>query len=128
MAEVVYSDIDFKFRILPSSGDLNLVTEEKAINQSLISLFFTKKGERMNNPEFGTGIPFLQFEPLDRLTGQEIATEIQNAVSIWEGNRITLKNLEVTIKRNDNSYRIFLEYIIKITAETGSLEFFLEKT
>ena len=127
MATEQYSDLDFKIRILSSTGDVSKVTNESSINQALYSLFNTKKGERRFNPSFGTSIPALLFEPLDTITGEAILQDLRNNLWIWEGLRIEIIQLNVNVNHKQQQYDIFLAYRIKNTQKTGTLEFVLEK-
>jgi len=127
MAEVKrYSDIDHKFRKL-STGDINKVYDEKAINQSLTSLFHTIPGERFFNLTYGSNLPFLLFEPFDALTAKTITEEIQDSIRIWESARIRIKDLEVQLDYQNTRYLIRLVYEIKNTTETGNLDLLLKK-
>ena len=47
----------------------NFVLEDKALaKQDLLNHFYTRKGERLGEPEFGSILPELVFEPLDDAT------------------------------------------------------------
>lgn len=127
MAEtIVYSDIDFKWRRLSASGDLNKVTNENAINQSLLSLFNTTRGERVFNPGYGSNLKRLLFEPLDTFTGQSVLDELKQTVSVWEP-RIKLTELNVEVDYDNSAYNIYLQYQIVNTTTIGTLSFTLEK-
>ena len=124
--EIIYSDLDFKLRRISSTGDVNKVTNEAAINQALLSLFKTTKGERVFNPTYGSNIKSLIFEPLDTLTAERIASDIKLSVRIWEP-RIELVELAITVDNDLALYRILLEYQILNTLLKGTLNFILEK-
>lgn len=121
-----YSDLDFKLRKL-SSGDVNKVYDENAINQSLVSLFNTIRGERFFNLEYGSGLPFLLFEPFDSLTANSIVEEIKNIVKTWEDARIEIADLEIQLDYGNQLYIVDMSYRIKSTTETGSIELVLQK-
>lgn len=117
-----YSDLDFKLRRL-SNGDVNMVTDEKAINQSLMSLFSTLKGERLFNLSYGTDLPRMIFEPFERSTATALSEIIKLAVQTYEGNRISLNKLNISLDEKNLTYNIFLEYYIKSTTEIGTMGF-----
>lgn len=122
----IFSDIDFKWRKL-TSGDVSKVYDENAINQSLLSLFNTRRGERFFNPSYGSGLPFLLFEPFDSLTANLITEDIQDSVATWEP-RILIKDLDIDLDYDTQVYSITLAYEIKSTTQVGSFETFLRKT
>ena len=121
-----YSDIDHRWRKL-ASGDVNKVYDEYAINQSLFSLFNTTRGERVFNPNYGTNLPFLLFEPFDALTANSITREIEDGIRIWEGKRIEIEEIEIEMDHTFLLYRVDMSYKIKNTTQTGRFEIALKK-
>ena len=115
----IYSDLQFGFKKL-SSGDLAMKYDEAAVNQSLKSLFNTRKGERVFNPNYGSNVPYLLFEPMDEVTAQAILSEIKMAIQTWEGARIDLTELKINIDMNNSAYIVDGTYIIKNTLDTGN--------
>ena len=122
----IFSDLDFKWRKL-TNGDVNKVYDENAINQALLSLFSTIRGERMFNRSYGSGIPLLLFEPFDQLTANSIIEDIQDSVAVWEP-RIAIQDLDMDMDFDRQIYTITLVYEIKSTTEVGSFETILQKS
>lgn len=50
---------------------------------NLKNLLMTKKGERVMQPEFGTGLDSLLFEPMDSTFETELQDTITETVSYW---------------------------------------------
>ena len=121
-----YTDIKYGFE-RNSGGDISPVFNESSINQSLITLFLTKRGERFFNPRYGTNIPTLLFEPLDTNTAKQITTEIQDTVDFYEGSRIELININMVVDYDNNYYKVSVEYRIKSTTETATLNLTLPR-
>ena len=122
----IFSDLDFKWRKL-TNGDVNKVYDENAINQALLSLFSTTRGERFFNRTYGSGIPFLLFEPFDQLTANQIVEDIQDSVAVWEP-RIAIQDLDLDMDFDRQIYTITLVYSIKSTTEVGNFETILQKS
>lgn len=122
----IYIDVKYGFE-KNSSGDTSPVYNESAINQSLMTLFLTGKGERFFNPTYGTNIRNLLFEPFDTSTANQIATEIEDAVNFYENSRIELTNVNIIVDFDNSAYRVLVEYRIKSTTETGSLNLIVPK-
>ena len=90
--------------------------------RDLMNHFYTKKGERVQNPEFGSILPELVFEPNDLTTitaAQQDVDDIVNNYPRW-------KVLETLVdKPTDHSIqvKVRLEYIDTGTAEELFLKF-----
>ena len=121
----IYSDLDFRLRKL-TSGDISQVFDEAAINQSLLSLFNTYRGERFFNPTYGSRLPFLLFEPFDALTARNIVEDIQTSTLVWEP-RIEITDLDIDLDYDKQIYTITIVYKIKSTTDIGVFETILEK-
>lgn len=124
--ESQYTDLDFKLRKL-SSGDVYDVKDDKAINQSLTSLFLTRKGERLFNLEYGSRIQYMLFEPFDNNTARAIVDDIKHSVLTWERDRINLDNVSINMDYDTMTYNISIDYTIKSTTDTGTLNLNLGK-
>lgn len=73
----------------------SFVSSEQAAS-NLRNLLSTRKGERIMQPEFGTGLHSLLFEQIDENLEQNIQREITQAVSFWLP-YITIETIEVNI-------------------------------
>jgi len=70
---VGYSTIDSK--------NINSVLTDKDLAlRDLLNHFYTRKGERVMNPNFGSILPDLIFEPLDAATEQLARDDVQNII------------------------------------------------
>lgn len=123
----IYSDLDFRFRKL-TSGDFVKVYDENAINQSLISLFSTIRGERFFKPSYGSNIPFLLFEPFDSITANAIIEDVRDSIKTWEDVRIKIIELSIDMDADNSIYNLHMEYSLKSTLEFGNFELALQKT
>ena len=77
------------------------VTDVDLVNLDLLNHIFTRRGERVMMPTFGTRIPGLAFEPLDDFT-MAILVEDLNQVFTFDP-RVQLLNLQVTPDYDANS-------------------------
>ena len=90
-----YSSFEFE-----ASGSFRLIDIE-LVKLDLLNHIFTRKGERVNMPRFGTSIPDLVFEPLDEETLDTIESEL---TFVFEYDpRVELLNLTVTPNVDGNS-------------------------
>jgi len=58
-------------------------TTKEQVESNLKNLLFTKKGERIMQPEFGCGLQELLFQPNDSDLEEQIEDTINDAVSFW---------------------------------------------
>ncbi len=114
-----YKDLSFTFKINPLKKDLSLLKDENAIKRSLLNLFSYRKGEKLFNASFGSGIPDLLFEPFDFVTGGSIKNEIENLITQYEP-RINL--IEVVVDLNEEQYEYDIQVIYSIP-DTGAQVF-----
>lgn len=110
MAEIFYSDLHYKLND-DSAGNVTIVKNAESVRQSVKMILATFPGERWMNPEFGSRIRTLLFEPIDDITAEFIKVEIVDAVSRWE-NRITIKNIDVSPDYDKNIYKIRFDFNI----------------
>ena len=69
------------------------LSDVKLVTQDILNHFFTRKGERVNRPEYGTRIPDIIFEPLDDDT---LFIINQDSLDVIESEpRVALRSLNV---------------------------------
>ena len=103
------------------SGSKTLVDEELA-KRDLLNHFYTRRGERVGNPTFGSILPDLVFEPLDEITEREAL----NDVDVIVNNDPRWNVLETLLSKPDEhtlNIKVRLEYISTGTAEELFLKF-----
>src|SRR5688572_32741292 len=82
--------------------------------RDLIELvLFTNPGERVNRPDFGSGVLQLVFAPNSPELAAALQYTLQAALQRWLSDVIELESLEVASE--DASLRVFLEYVVRRT-------------
>jgi phage baseplate assembly protein W len=100
-------------------------SDEEHLQQLVELVLFTMPGERVNRPDFGTGLPGLVFEP----NGEELRTAVeylvQGGLQRWLGDLIQLE--DVSVAHEDESLLITVRYVTlgnrqrrSITLRTGA--------
>lgn len=106
--------IDYPFHF-DSRGRTASTTTDDHIRDMLEQLLFTNAGERVNRPDFGSGLQKLLFAP----TSPELATALQYtlkaAIQRWLGDIVELQALEVVSE--DSTLSIFIQYLVRRTNE-----------
>jgi len=100
-----------------SNDGLVTTTDVDAINNSINNIIFTKKGEKVGDPNFGTNISSLLFELMSDINSTLIESEILDAIEFYE-RRINIEDLEVVPDYDTNSYSIKIIYTIVSTPDS----------
>jgi phage baseplate assembly protein W len=113
-------NIDYPFHF-DTRGRTAATTEDDHIRDMIEQVLFTNPGERVNRPDFGSGLLQLVFAP----NSPELATALQfttqSALQRWLEDVIELQTVAVTSE--DATLRVTVEYVVKRTAERQSAEF-----
>ena len=123
MTPSTYSDLDF-FIAIETSGQPVIRVDEEAINQSIRTILTTRIGERIMEPEFGTRLRALLFNPMDALTVIGIEEVIRYAIEQWEP-RVLLGSIDVNADEENNVYDISIVYTIKEIRKSATFRFAL---
>jgi phage baseplate assembly protein W len=94
------------------------------VREMIEQLLFTAPGERVNRPEFGTGLLRLTFAPNSPELAATLQFAVQAAIEQWLGDIIQVEELEVASEEATLSIR--LGYVARADGERRSLE--LEST
>lgn len=125
-----FRDLSVTFKKHPVTSDLIIVKDKAAIQQSIITLLLTDKGERLFQPELGCSIKKTLFEPLDYGTAGMIKGEIISTLLRYEPRIYVDANSVSAIPDFDaNGYNVELTYLIRGKQDRPVfIEFFLERT
>jgi phage baseplate assembly protein W len=119
LTKKVYSDIDLKFLPQPVSKDVSFSYDGQAIVRSIKNLLLTKPYERLFQPDLGSEIDALLFEPISPLTASLLQDEITRTIDNWEP-RARIATVEVSAYPDQNAYEVSLFfYILNQTEPTG---------
>ena len=107
----LYKDIDLDFKLNPVTHDIGLKTDVQAVKQSLKNLFMTQRGEKKFQPNYGSGIRALLFEPVDYLTGSIIEKEIEFMIKNYEP-RVKVQGIAVSASTDTHEYDIRIDFFV----------------
>ena len=108
----IYKDIDLTFsRLNPAdaTGDIAKRVDVNAVKQSIKTLLLTQKGERLFQPQIGSDLYALLFEPMDFITIEALKAVILNCLANYEP-RIVVDSLVMDPNYDENSYVITLNF------------------
>ena len=93
--------------------ELQMVSLEADIQESIAILLATSPGERVMQPSFGCGLKAMVFENIDESTVTEIKDLVERAILFFES-RITLNNISIDVEQvYDGLINIHLDYTIR---------------
>jgi uncharacterized protein len=112
-------NIDFPFHF-DGRGHTGDAGENEHIRDLLEQLLFTNPGERVNRPDFGSGVLQLIFAPNSPELAGTLQFTLQAAILRWLGDLIEVQELEVT--SDDATLTVDLQYVVKRTGETRTAQ------
>ena len=123
-----FKDISMSFKVSPLTFDLIANKNETAIARSIRNLILTVPGERPFNPELGSQVSRLLFNPMDDITTDSLREQISNTINNFEP-RVNLRQVIVQPNFDVGEYDISIRYdIVGIEASTQQLSFALQQT
>lgn len=123
-----FKDLSITFKPHPVTGDLIVKKDDAAVKQAVINLLLTNKGERPFQPDLGSDLRNLLFEPVDAASAGQIARNISDTLNRYEP-RIKILDLDVSSNYEDNGFDVFMNFeIIGREDFPVVIEFFLERT
>lgn len=112
--------IDFPFHI-DSRGRSAETDQDAHIRDMIEQVLFTSPGERVNRPDFGTGLMQLVFAP----SGEEMATAtqflVQGALQQWLGDVIEVESVEVEAEAS--TLIVTVRYLVRRSQERQTAQF-----
>jgi phage baseplate assembly protein W len=113
-------DILFPFQF-DARGRTALAVRDAHIEQMIEQLLFTNPGERVNRPDFGSGLQQLIFAPNSPELAAAVEFNMRAAVQRYLGDLIEVQSLAVTC--DDATITIDLRYILRSTGQLQTPRF-----
>jgi phage baseplate assembly protein W len=124
--EELYSDLLTNFNKHPVSGMLLRFVNEKAVTRSIRNLIMTNPGERLYQPDIGSGIRNLLFEPMTEFTAIELRRTIEETLRQYEP-RAQVLQVSVVSREEQNSYAVAIIYALINKQEPISVNITLQR-
>jgi phage baseplate assembly protein W len=113
-------NIDFPYH-LDSRGRTAKTTNDDHIRDMIEQLLFTNPGERVNRPDFGSGLLQLVFAPNSPELAAALQFTMQAALQRYLGDLIDLQELGVNVQ--DSTLIVVVKYLVRRTQETQTETF-----
>ena len=96
---------------ITASGDFKRVEDLSTIISSWNNIILTPKRTYLHDPEYGSNLHKLVFEPADDATVEMIKTELTDTILYYD-DRATIEDIEVVLATNGKGYHlnIYINY------------------
>jgi phage baseplate assembly protein W len=113
-------NIDYPFHF-DSRGRTAATDDNDHIRDMIEQFLFTNAGERLNRPDFGSGLLQLIFAPNSPELASTLEFTMQAGLQQWLGDVIEVRELEVTSE--EATIRVELKYLVRRTQEIRGTTF-----
>jgi len=127
--EIYFSDLDTQFTQNPISDDVVSIKNFESIKRSVRNIISTNKGERPLNPDFGSNVRALLFEPDSDLLRIALQDEIETQLLNFEP-RIDILTVAVTNTSeqiDSNELNVTIEFSPINSQQVATLNVVLER-
>jgi len=124
--ERTYKDLDLNFTAHPVKKDVSRHFNERAIINSVKNLVSTNFYERPFQPELGSDIRALLFEPVDSVFGAAIERRLADVIRNYEP-RVGIQSIVAIPAPDENGYKVTLTFFIVNLPNPITINFFLER-
>ena len=107
----IYSDFLTDMVPHPVSKDVLRFVNEQAVIRSIKNLVLTDQGERVYQPDLGSNIKRMMFEPMVESTAEILSQYIQETIDVYEP-RAKVLEISVVPDYNNNLYAVTLSFMI----------------
>ena len=122
----LYSDINASLAVNPVTGDIAQLDNVESIRASILNILRTRKGERLFQPELGTNIHRMLFQPNTPFTAGQISQELKSSIANQEP-RVTVEDIFIKAFPDDYGVQVHILCKIKDTTESVEIEDMLER-
>jgi len=122
----VYIDIDPSMSMHPKTEDLLTLENTKSVRRSIINLISTAYGERLFQPNIGSSLRAILFEPIDPITTFEVKDRIITTIRNHEP-RVANLYVDVVAFPDTNAYEVTIEFSVGTRAERDKITTVLER-
>ena len=112
-------NIAFPWR-LDHRGRTAIADDAEHIRHLIELLLFTAPGERVNRPDFGSGLRQLIFSPASSELASATQIVIQGALQQWLGELINIESVDVDVE--ESRVDITVQYKVRRTQERRTAE------
>lgn len=106
--------VDYPYRF-DDRGRIAETSQDEHIRDLIEQVLFTAPGERVNRPDFGSGVLDLVFEPNSEALAAATRLGVEGALQRWLGELILVE--AVNVRALDSLLEITVQYVVRLTQE-----------
>ncbi len=114
------SQLDYPFHF-DNRGRSAETDSDAHIRDLIEQVLFTAPGERVNRPNFGSGLMQLVFAPNSDTLAATTQFLVQGALQQWLGDLIAVESVQVEVQ--DGTLRVAIQYLIRRTQTRQTAQF-----
>jgi hypothetical protein len=107
-------NLDYPFHF-DGRGRAAATGDDDHVRDLIEQVLFTMPGERVNRPDFGSGVMQLVFAPNSPELAATTQFLVQGALQQWLGDRIAVEQVRVT--GEDSALRVLVQFVVQRTGE-----------
>ena len=123
----IFSDLDLTFKRTPVTGDVAMRYNEQAVIASVRNLLLTNFYERPFQPDVGSNLTGLLFEPATNITASILSDEIKSVITNYEP-RAILNSIEVTLAPDQNAFNVRMSFFIGNNTAPTNVSLILQRS
>ena len=108
-SKLTYKDISADFDANAITGDIDPVKDAISVKRGITNILLTSMFERLMQPELGSNLKDVLFEPIDEITTARIEREVRSAIDAWE-KRAEVINVFVDPDEDYNRYKVSVTF------------------
>ena len=108
-SKLTYKDISADFDANAITGDIDPVKDAISVKRGITNILLTSMYERLFQPELGSNLKDILFEPIDEITTARIEREVRSAIDAWE-KRAEVINVFVDPDEDYNRYKVSVTF------------------
>ena len=108
-SKLTYKDISADFDANAITGDIDPVKDAISVKRGITNILLTSMFERLFQPELGSNLKDVLFEPIDEITTARIEREVRSAIDAWE-KRAEVLNVFVDPDEEYNRYKVSVTF------------------
>lgn len=106
-----YIDVNLDFKRNPFNNDVYKAVDLNSVQQSVLNISLTSKGEKPFDSDYGVGVYEYMFENIQREDISDLASEFYRQIRKYEP-RVEFESIDV--EQDDYTLNIVVNYYVKI--------------
>ena len=98
-----------------------VLQDKELAKRDLLNHFYTRRGERLGEPEFGSILPELVFEQFDQLVIDAADDDVRKIIGLDP--RWKLRDYDINAENHSLTITVQLEYVPDLSADTLVLKY-----